>query len=135
MYTVVLASQKGGSGKTTLSGHLAVEADRMGAGPVALIDTDPQGSLAQWWNARAQETPHFVKVGLFDLEEALAHLARTGFKLAVIDTPPAITDQISHVVATLIWLWCRRDRAPTTCAPSARRSILRSATASPSSSS
>jgi chromosome partitioning protein len=99
MYTVVLASQKGGSGKTTLSGHLAVEADRMGAGPVALIDTDPQGSLAQWWNARAQETPHFVKVGLFDLEEALAHLAKTGFKLAIIDTPPAITDQISHVVA------------------------------------
>lgn len=99
MYTVVLASQKGGSGKTTLSGHLAVEADRMGAGPVALIDTDPQGSLAQWWNARAQETPHFVKVGLLDLDEALAHLAKTGFKLAVIDTPPAITDQISQVVA------------------------------------
>jgi chromosome partitioning protein len=99
MYTVVMASQKGGSGKTTLSGHLAVEADRMGAGPVALIDTDPQGSLAQWWNARAKETPHFVKVGLLDLEEALAHLAKTGFKLAIIDTPPAITDQISHVVA------------------------------------
>ena len=27
MYTIVAASQKGGSGKTTLSGHLAVEAD------------------------------------------------------------------------------------------------------------
>ncbi|MGY9105640.1 MAG: ParA family protein, partial [Alphaproteobacteria bacterium] len=26
MHTLVLASQKGGSGKTTLSGHLAVEA-------------------------------------------------------------------------------------------------------------
>ena len=52
MYTIVAASQKGGSGKTTLSGHLAVEASRAGAGEIALIDTDPQGSLAAWWNAR-----------------------------------------------------------------------------------
>ena len=28
MYTIVAASQKGGSGKTTISGHLAVEAAR-----------------------------------------------------------------------------------------------------------
>lgn len=98
MYTIVTASQKGGSGKTTLSGHLGVEADRAGAGPVALIDTDPQGSLAQWWNARAQPTPHFVKVGLLDLGEALEHLKDAGFRLAVIDTPPAITASISHVV-------------------------------------
>jgi chromosome partitioning protein len=98
VYTIVTASQKGGSGKTTLSGHLAVEADRAGAGPVALIDTDPQGSLAQWWNARATPTPHFVKVGLLDLGEALEHLRSAGFRLAVIDTPPAITASISHVV-------------------------------------
>ena len=45
MYTIVAASQKGGSGKTTLSGHLAVEASRAGQGEIALIDTDPQGSL------------------------------------------------------------------------------------------
>ena len=53
---LVFASQKGGSGKTTLSGHIAVEAERSGDGPVALIDTDPQGSLAKWWNARARIT-------------------------------------------------------------------------------
>lgn len=99
MYTVVLASQKGGSGKTTLSGHLAVEAERMGAGPVALIDTDPQGSLSQWWNAREAKSPQFAKVGLLDLTEALAHLRDHGIKLAVIDTPPAITGSISQVVA------------------------------------
>jgi len=40
-----LVSQKGGTGKTTLSGHLAVEAQNAGVGPVALIDTDPQASL------------------------------------------------------------------------------------------
>ena len=34
MQVVVLLSQKGGSGKTTLAGHIAVQAERAGAGPV-----------------------------------------------------------------------------------------------------
>jgi len=99
MYTIVCASQKGGSGKTTLSGHLAVEAVRAGAGDIALIDTDPQGSLAHWWNARQAPAPHFVKAGLPDLEQALEGLRLAGIKIAVIDTPPAITHSISRVVA------------------------------------
>jgi len=99
MIVVAIASQKGGSGKTTLSGHLAVEAEKAGAGPVTLIDTDPQGSLSEWWNARAAGTPQFAKVGAFDLHNALEHLARMGTRLAIIDTPPAITDSISHVIA------------------------------------
>jgi chromosome partitioning protein len=99
MYTIVAASQKGGSGKTTLSGHLAVEAVRQGAGEIALIDTDPQGSLAHWWNARQSPSPHFVKAGLPDLEAALAGLDRMGIRIALIDTPPAITQSISRVVA------------------------------------
>ena len=99
MYTIVAASQKGGSGKTTLSGHLAVEAARAGAGEIALIDTDPQGSLAHWWNARQAPTPHFIRAGLPDLEAALAGLEQAGIKIAVVDTPPAITQSISKVVA------------------------------------
>jgi chromosome partitioning protein len=99
MYVIVAASQKGGSGKTTLSGHLAVEAARSGAGEIALIDTDPQGSLAAWWNAREAPTPHFVKAGMADLEDALTGLHQAGIKIAVIDTPPAITQSISRVVA------------------------------------
>lgn len=98
MHVLVLASQKGGSGKTTLSGHLAVEAQAAGIGPVALIDTDPQGSLSHWWNARAAREPLFAKVGLFELGEAIEHLRKSGIKLAVIDTPPAITESISYVI-------------------------------------
>ena len=45
MLVLAMASQKGGSGKTTLSGHLAVEAEKAGAGPVALIDTDSDPDL------------------------------------------------------------------------------------------
>jgi chromosome partitioning protein len=99
MIVVAIASQKGGAGKTTLAGHLAVEAERTGAGPVTLIDTDPQGSLSQWWNARVARAPQFAKVGAFELQSALTHLSRTGTKLAIIDTPPAISDSISHVIA------------------------------------
>ena len=98
MHILVLASQKGGTGKTTLSGHLAVEAQNAGVGPVALIDTDPQGSLSHWWNARKAPEPLFVKVRQFELGEALEHLTRSGVKLAVIDTPPAITESISYVI-------------------------------------
>jgi chromosome partitioning protein len=57
MHVIALASRKGGAGKTTLASHLAVQAEATGAGPVALVDTDPQGGLAGWWNARTADTP------------------------------------------------------------------------------
>ncbi len=60
MRVMAFASQKGGSGKTTLAGHIAVQAELAGAGPVAIIDTDPQGSLSDWWNARPAPTPVFA---------------------------------------------------------------------------
>jgi len=99
MLVIAVASQKGGCGKTTLSGHLAVEAEKVGAGPVTLIDTDPQGSLSHWWNAREAQSPQFAKVSVFELENALAHLARTGTQLAIIDTPPAVSESILQVIA------------------------------------
>jgi chromosome partitioning protein len=100
MRIIAFASQKGGVGKTTLAGHLAVEAERQGAGPVALLDTDPQGSLAAWWNTRAAETPLFASVSIHNLSEHLTLLAGEGISLVMIDTPPAITENIRAVVAT-----------------------------------
>jgi chromosome partitioning protein len=98
MRIIALVSQKGGVGKTTLAGHLAVEAERTGAGPVALLDTDPQGSLAAWWNARTDEIPLFAKAEIGNLIPQLAALAKEGIKLVMIDTPPAITENIRAVV-------------------------------------
>ena len=99
MYTIVAASQKGGSGKTTLSGHLAVEASRAGAGEIALIDTDPQGSLAKWWNCREATQPAFIHSVFQNLVHDLDEARAAGFKLVVIDTPPAVTKAISEVVS------------------------------------
>lgn len=99
MSVIVFASRKGGAGKTTLCGQLAVAAERVGAGPVALIDTDPQGSLADWWNARAAGTPLYVSTNHEHLPEDLDELRRVGIRLVFVDTPPAITDAIRDMVA------------------------------------
>ena len=98
MRVVAIASQKGGSGKTTLAGHIAVQAERSGAGSVALIDTDPQGSLADWWNEREQPTPVFVHTSTQRLEQDIEQLRELGIDLLIIDTPPAITATITDVI-------------------------------------
>ncbi|WP_298091714.1 ParA family protein [uncultured Sphingomonas sp.] len=99
MRVLAMASQKGGSGKTTLSGHLAVQAELAGQGPVVLIDIDPQGSLADWWNEREAPTPAFAQTNVTRLAADLETLRQEGFRLAVIDTPPAITMAIQSVIA------------------------------------
>lgn len=99
MRTLVIASQKGGVGKTTIAGHLGVMAESQNAGPVALIDTDPQGSLSSWWNERQAETPLFASVDISNLKNHLNALAKAGVKLAIIDTPPAVTETIRGVLA------------------------------------
>jgi chromosome partitioning protein len=86
---VALVSTKGGVGKTTLSGHIAVEAERRGVGPVALIDMDRQGSLSHWWNARERSTPIFVESTHSRIESDLVRLGEMGMGLTIIDTPPA----------------------------------------------
>lgn len=52
MFTVLVASSKGGAGKTTIASHLAaawaVEGKR-----TALLDADPQGSAWRWCEKRA----------------------------------------------------------------------------------
>jgi chromosome partitioning protein len=98
MRVIAVASQKGGSGKTTLAGHLAVQAERAGEGAVALIDADPQGSLADWWNEREDPTPVFVHTSAQRLEKDVDELRELGIKLLIIDTPPAITATISDVI-------------------------------------
>lgn len=98
MKTLVIASQKGGAGKTTLAAHLAVAADQAGHGPVVLLDTDPQGSLSAWWNSREGDSPALASASLAELGDKLQALAAAGVGLAVIDTPPAITAAISDVV-------------------------------------
>jgi len=95
---VVFASQKGGSGKTTLSGHMAVAALRAGHGPVAVIDTDPQGSLLAWAQARGEGFLDVVKHGVDSLAEEVAALKQRGARMVIVDTPPAVTSNIVEAI-------------------------------------
>jgi chromosome partitioning protein len=63
-----------------------------------LIDTDPQGSLAAWWNGRVAETPLFAQATIPDLPRQLKALRGHGIRLVIVDTPPAITENIAAVV-------------------------------------
>ena len=98
MLVMAVASRKGGSGKTTLAGHLAVQAERAGFGPIALVDTDPQGSLSDWWNERKAETPVFARTIIAQLPRDIERMKRLGIRLLIVDTPPAITLTIAHVI-------------------------------------
>ncbi len=99
MRVIVFASQKGGSGKTTLCGHLAVQAQLTGYGPVALIDTDPQGSLAHWANDRASGQPAHIELDLANLRAGLMQARTAGYKLVCVDTPPLLTREISKAIS------------------------------------
>jgi len=87
MKVIVLASQKGGVGKTTLAAHLAIAATLDGAKCV-LTDTDPQASLVAWWNKREAETPTYQETMIKDLPETIEALKKAGFDYLFIDTPP-----------------------------------------------
>jgi chromosome partitioning protein len=87
MHTIVLATQKGGSGKSTLTVSIAVAAVEDGH-QVAMIDTDPQGTVSNWGRRRTVPEPHIHRVSSgVELERALLALKRAGFTLAIIDTP------------------------------------------------
>lgn len=98
MKTVVITSQKGGSGKTTLTAHFAIAAERAGHGPAVVIDTDPQQTLATWWNIREAESPKLAPVNLRDLSDKIEALGKAGFAYCFIDTPPALTEQNRQVL-------------------------------------
>lgn len=93
MKTVVIANQKGGSGKSTLTVHLAVAAERAGDGPVVISDTDPQGTAADWFNQRKKagiDTPLYSALNLDDLRAKADALAAAGAACLFIDTAPSI---------------------------------------------
>lgn len=92
MKTIVMASQKGGSGKTTLTAHLAVEAERCKE-TVWVIDTDKQASLSRWHGRREADTPHRLDVPFNQVPNAIAKAAEQGATFCFIDTAPTDSQQ------------------------------------------
>jgi chromosome partitioning protein len=93
MKTIVVANQKGGSGKSTSTVHLAVAAEQAGDGPVVISDTDPQGSTVDWINQRRKsgmDTPRYSQLNLANLDHYLSALNQAGASYLFIDTAPSI---------------------------------------------
>lgn len=93
MKTILITSQKGGSGKTTIAAHLAVEAQRGNDAPVWLIDTDKQGTLSLWHERRVDETPQRADLPFSRLDAGLKTLADRGAAYCFVDTAPTISEQ------------------------------------------
>ena len=60
VYIISVAQQKGGAGKTTLAAHLAVAFQKKKK-KVALVDGDPQASLATWYAKREELGEKFTR--------------------------------------------------------------------------
>lgn len=115
---VTVAQQKGGSGKTTIAVNLAVELSRRGQ-RVAVLDTDPQGSLGRWFLARR------ARLGEAGMEFSTASAWGVGYEceklkrgadVVIVDTPPKVDADlrpalreadlvIVPVAASMVDLW------------------------------
>lgn len=87
MKTIAMLSQKGGTGKTTLTLHLAVAAERDGLS-AAVLDLDPQASASGWMDSRACHRPRVTSIPSSRLTKALQNAAQDGAALALLDTAP-----------------------------------------------
>lgn len=96
MNVIAFLSQKGGSGKTTLSVHTAVAAEATGE-RVCVIDADPQESATAWASARQANTPIVATAQAGELQAALGAAKNEGMTLAVIDGPPHAAPAASQI--------------------------------------
>jgi chromosome partitioning protein len=108
MYTIAILSQKGGTGKTTLTLHLAAASELAGQ-PAVVIDLDPQASAAGWKDSRSAETPVVVPVPSTRLPHALEAARAGGAGLVLVDTAPHATEVAlaAAEAADLILIPCR----------------------------
>ena len=91
---ITISQQKGGSGKTTLAVHLALAFIKYHNLKVAVIDTDPQGSLGKWFMIRTEKKVSndnltFKTASLWGAQYESKTLKKD-HDIVIIDTPPKI---------------------------------------------
>ena len=91
---ITISQQKGGTGKTTLAVHLALAFIKYHNLKVAIIDTDPQGSLGKWFMIRTEkklsnDNLTFKTASLWGAQYESKALKKD-HDIVIIDTPPKI---------------------------------------------
>ena len=96
---IVVASGKGGSGKTTTARNLAVAAVHSGFS-VTTVDLDESPTLTTWWRRRPDILPQIEHMAapIDTIDGDLRHEIESvsGCDLLVVDTPPSLTAYPSH---------------------------------------
>ena len=91
---ITISQQKGGSGKTTIAVHLALAFIKYYNLKIAIIDTDPQGSLGKWFMIRTEKKISnnnltFKTASLWGAQYESKTLKKD-HDIVIIDTPPKI---------------------------------------------
>ena len=106
MNIISVTGRKGGIGKSTITGNLAVEFLNMGLS-VVVLDTDPQQSLMQWAKLGDGVLVDLVQVVETDQPEEFRRIVQQSEKdIVLIDTPPGFSDPalLSALVADIVLL-------------------------------
>jgi chromosome partitioning protein len=82
---IVVGNVKGGVGKTTSSVYIAAAAAARGREPVLLVDSDPQGSAAEWFEQNPVEGVDLVEA---PSERTVVRALTNSTGIVVVDTPP-----------------------------------------------
>lgn len=113
METLAIISQKGGSGKTTLTVHMAVCAAMHGH-KVAVIDCDTDQGSAFDWNESREADRKFdaVRASAIELPGLLKKAEAAGINLAIIDTAPHTNKEAVEAakLADFVLIPCRPAR-------------------------
>ena len=111
-YVITIASQKGGTGKSTIACHLAVAFAKLNK-KVALIDTDPQQTITNWYTIRQRASSSNV----YNLDFAISSgwkvnneiLKLNSNDLIIIDSPPHMETETKAAIrsADLVLVPCQ----------------------------
>jgi chromosome partitioning protein len=102
MNVITFASRKGGSGKSTLTAHLAGFAHRKGH-RCLVIDADPQGSLSLWHSKRT-DRGLALETAARGIDRAIAFAMIEGYEWVFVDTAPTMWVVVQEAIraATLV---------------------------------
>jgi chromosome partitioning protein len=102
MVVITVASRKGGSGKSTLTAHLAAFANKASR-RCLLIDADPQGSLTLWHGLRKGGEP-LLRNATRGVDNLIKAAKDAGLEWVFIDTPPQMSGIVNDAIkaATLV---------------------------------